>query len=402
MSFIKNLIRKNMEAHPSKGLFSGKILEQKGEMQIGPPPLLGLAYHPENIQEFEKIYKKSAVVNAAINNLVDMIVGVGYYTESDDLQAKEIVDSYAEEVNLDGFLRVVCRNMLVFGFAPVERWWNKTLNLKPLLPQTIYAQMDEKGNINGYKQKTWSGRYIDFQVDEIIWFSHTAYPGNPYGVGLIEPIYDLITYKGKILEDICKIVHRYASPLNIWVTRGDISGLKAAIEDREPDEDIFIGRASPEDIQIKTLEMDPRGKYTDYLEIINQEVYECLQAPLLTYLKNATEASARVQLDVIQRHVDGVQRYIKRVLEREIFKPVVEKSGKKEIPSIRWGKPSTGVENITIRDIAMLVQSYVLTSKQAIDLLRKMGLPIEEPQPQQQQSESVKEHAPTWLVKRLE
>ncbi|MEM0050711.1 MAG: hypothetical protein QW424_05320 [Candidatus Bathyarchaeia archaeon] len=379
-----------LEVYSGRGLFSGEILEQRGETLIGPPPPLGLARHPEHIQEFEKIYRKSAVVNAAINNLVDMIVGVGYYTESDDPRAKEIVDEYAEEVNLDGFLRVVCRNMLVFGFAPVERWWDDTLQLKPLPPQTVYVEMDERGNISGYKQRTWSGRYIDFQLDEIIWFSHTAHPGNPYGVGLIEPIYELITYKEKILEDICKIVHRYASPLNIWITRGDISGLKNAVESREPDEDIFIGRAAPEDIQIKTLEMDPRGKYTDYLEIINQEIYECLQAPLLTYLKNATEASARVQLEVIQRHVDGVQRYIKRVVEREIFKPVVERAGGKEVPKIRWGKPSTGIENITIRDIAMLVQTYVLTSKQAVDLLRKMGLPIEENPPQESQEKVVK------------
>lgn len=371
-----------LEARSARGLFSGRLIEHKGEAQIGSPPPLGLARHPEHIQEFEKIYRKSAVVNAAINNLVDMIVGIGYYTEAEDMKSKEIVDSYAEEANLDGVLRVICRNMLVFGFAPVERWWDSTLRLKPLPPQTVYAQIDEKGNVVAYKQKTWSGGFIGFQLDEIIWFSHTAYPGNPYGVGLVEPIYELINYKEKILEDICKIVHRYASPLNIWITRGPVDALKDAIVNRAPDEDIFIGRAAPEDVQVKTLEMDPRGRYTDYLEIINQEVYECLQAPLLTYLKNATEASARVQLEVIQRHVNGVQRYIKRIVEREIFKPLIEKAGGGEVPRVRWGRMSTGVENMTIRDIALLAQSYVLTSRQAVDLLRKMGLPIEEPRSQ--------------------
>ena len=378
---LKNLARKNtLEAYSGRGLFSGRLIERKGEVYIGPPPPLGLLHHPEHIQEFEKIYRRNAIINAAINNLVDMTVGVGYYTEADDIQAKEIVDSYAEEVNLDCFLRVVCRNMLIFGFAPVECWWkNNTLHLLPLPPERVYVKVDEKGYPIGYSQKSLLGHYIDFHLNEIIWFSHTAYPGNPYGVGLIEPIYKLITYKEKIIEDICKIVHRYASPLNIWITRGQIDALKEAIVNRAPDEDIFIGRAAPEDIQIKTLEMDPRGKYTDYIEIINQEVYECLQAPLLTYLKNATEASAKVQLEVIQRHVDGIQRYIKRVVEREIFKPLIEASGLKEVPRIRWGRPSTGIEKLTIHDIAMLVQTYVLTSKQAADLLRKMGLPIEEP-----------------------
>lgn len=381
MSFVKNLIRRGyiLEALSAKGLFSGRAIERKGELQAGPPPPLGLLRHPEHIQKFEEVYRRSAVVYAAINNLVDMIVGVGYYTEAEDPRAKEVVDTYAEDADLDSFLRVVCRNMLIFGFAPVERWWNETLHLKPLPPQTVYAQVDEKGNIVGYKQKTWSGRYIDFKPSEIIWFSHTASPGNPYGVSLIEPIYDLITYKDRILEDICKIVHRYASPLNIWITRGPVEALRETVINREPDEDIFIGRASPEDVQVKTLEVDPRGKYADYIEVINQEIYECLQAPLLAYLRNATEASARVQLEVIQRHVNGIQRYTKRVIEREIFKPLVEKAGVVEVPRVRWGHPSTGVENITIRDIATLVQSYVITSKQAVDILRKIGLPIEAP-----------------------
>lgn len=371
-----NIFRRSVDARPGRGLFS--VREKKGVVAAKPPWPGRRVPHPENLSKFEDVYRKSAVVNAAINNLVDMIVGVGYYTEADDERAKNLVDDYAELVNLDGVLRVVCRNMLVFGFAPVERWWNETLQLKPLPPQTVYVVMDEKGNIEKYQQKTWSGRWINFDLDEIVWFAHNAYPGNPYGIGLIEPIHTLVNYKNRILEDICKIVHRYASPLNIWITRADVSNLKEAVENREPDEDIFIGHAGREDVEIKTLEMDPRGRYVDYLEVINQEIYECLQAPLLTYLKNATEASARVQLEVIDRHVNGVQRYIKRVVEKEVFRPIVERAGLSEVPRIRWGRPSTGIENLAVRDIAQLVQAYVLTADQAVDLLRKMGLPIEE------------------------
>lgn len=367
-------LKKKLEAFAGRGLFQ----ERKGSTIVGPPLPQNILLHPENLDKFEDVYKNNAIVNAAINNLVDMTVGVGYYTEAEDEKAKQAVDEYAEKANLDGFLRVVCRNMLVFGYAPVERWWNDTLQLKPLPPQTVYVQLDRKGEIQAYKQKTWSGGWIDFSPDEIIWFSHMAWPGNPYGIGLIQPIYTLVKYKGEILVDICKIVHRYASPLNIWISRGNVKPVREAVEARQPDEDLFIGNISPEDIQIKTLEMDPRGKYTDYLEVINQEIYEALQAPLLAYLKNSTEASSKVQLEAIQRHVEGIQRYIKRVVEREIFKPIIEKSGLTEVPRLRWGVPSTGVEKLTIKDVAALVQAYVIDGKQARDLLRKMGLPVEE------------------------
>lgn len=357
--------------------------------------------HPDNLSEFAKFYRENAVVYAAINSLANMIVGVGFFTEAEDQKAKELVDAYAETVGLDQILIQTCKSMLIYGYAPVERYWqNSLLMLKPLPPETVYVRMDRKGEVLGYRQKVF-GSTVDFALEEIVWFCHNIMPGMPYGVGLIQPIYTLLKYKSKILEDICKIVHRYASPLNIWVTRADVSSLKQAVENRQPDEDIFIGRAAPEDVNVKTLEMDPRGRYVDYLEIINQEIYEGLQAPLLTYLRNATEASARTQLESIQRTVDGIQRYIKRVVEKEVFSLVVEKKGLKEVPRIRWGKPTTGVENLTFRDVAMLVQAYVLTSRQAVDLLRKMGLPIEGSEPESVKTEENVKPERRWRVEVL-
>jgi hypothetical protein len=357
----------------------GPLAERKGVVRVGPPPFEGVAPHPENIEKYERLYRESSLVNSAVNSLTDMIVGAGYFTEADEEEeAKRLVDEYAEVVNLDGLLRRICQLMLIYGFAPVERWWaNGLLNLKPLPPRTVYIRLDEKGRLLGYRQRTWSGRSIDFNPEEIIWICHSELPGQPYGVSLIEPVINLIEYKQEILEDLCRIVHRYASPLNIWITRADISPIKSAVEQREPDEDIFIGRASKDDVEIKTLEMDPRGRYTDYLNVINEEIYEALKAPFLVHLRNATEASARVQLEVIQRHVEGIQRYLKRIIEGEIFRPMVEKHGLGEVPRLRWGRPSTGVENISVEDVARLVQAYVITSKQAVELLKKMGLPIE-------------------------
>ena len=372
MSWLKRLFEHHIQAEAG-----GPLTERRGTVRVGPPPLEGVAPHPENIEKYERLYRESALVNSAVNSLTDMIVGVGYFTEAEDENSKKLVDEHAEEINLDGILRKACQLMLIYGFAPVERWWaNGLLNLKPLPPRTVYIRLDEKGRLLGYRQRTWSGKPIDFQPEEVIWLCHNELPGQPYGVSLVEPVINLLEYKQEILEDLCRIVHRYASPLNIWITRSDISPVKSAVEQREPDEDIFIGRASPEDVEIKTLEMDPRGRYTDYLAIINEEIYEALKAPFLVHLRNATEASARVQLEVIQRHVDGIQRYMKRAVEREIFQPLVERRGLKEVPRLRWGRPSTGVENISVEDVAKLVQAYVLTANQAVDLLRKMGLPI--------------------------
>ncbi|MEM2177039.1 MAG: phage minor head protein [Archaeoglobaceae archaeon] len=356
------------------------LVEKKGVVITGPPPVLGRLRHPPNIQFFEKIYAENGVVNAAINTLTELTVGVGFFTESSDEKAKKLVDEYAEKVNLDGLLRVICRNCFIFGFSPVERWWeNNILQLKPLPPQTVYAIIDAKGNVKGYQQKTWSGEYIDFSIDEIIWFSPFAYPGNPYGIGKISPIYSLTFYRNEILQNFALIVKRHARPPAVWLMRADPENVKREAEKRSPDQDFFLGPIDPEkDLKIIFPEISARGQYENMFEALNQEIYEGLQAPLLTWLKNSTEASAKVQLEVIQRHVSGIQRYFKRIVEREIFTPLIRKAGLSETPRLRWGVPQTGVENLTIRDIAMLVQAYVITPKQAIALLRKIGLPIEE------------------------
>lgn len=355
------------------------IREKKGVLTTS-PPILGRILHPANLESFEKIYLENAVVNAAINMLTEMTVGVGYFTETKDEKAKNIVDEYAEEVNLDGLLRIICRNCLIYGYAPVERWWDETLRLKPLPPPSIYVIIDAKGNLKGYQQKTWSNNYIDFKPDEIIWFSPFAYPGNPYGVGKIGPIYTLAQYRKEILQNFALIIKRHARPPAVWLTRGDPTTLQKAAEARSPDQDFFIGPVADPDKDLKIIipDFDPRGKYSDLLEAINQEIYEGLQAPLLTWLKNSTEASAKIQLEAIQSYIAGVQRYFKRIIEREIFTPIIKKAGLTETPRLRWGIPPTGVEKLTIKDIAELVQASIITTKQGQALLRKIGLPIQE------------------------
>lgn len=359
----------------------GLLMEKKGATITGPPPALGRLKHPPNIHLFEKIYAENAVVNAAINTLTEMTVGIGYFTEANDGKAKRIVDEYAEKINLDSLLRTICKNCFIYGFSPIEKWWeNGILQLKPLPPHTVYVIIDAKGNMEGYQQKTWSGEYITFGINEIIWFSPFAYPGNPYGVGKIGPIYMLANYRNEILQNFALIVKRHARPPAIWLIRGDPAELKQQSETRSPDQDLFVGPVDPDkDLKIIYPEFGARGQYENMFEAVNQEIYEGLQAPLLTWLKNSTEASAKVQLEAIQRHVAGIQRYFKRMIEHEIFTPLIKKAGLSEVPRLRWGIPQTGIENLTIRDVATLVQANILTSKQAIDLLRKMGLPIEEP-----------------------
>jgi hypothetical protein len=83
-------------------------------------------------------------------------------------------------------------------------------------------------------------------------------------------------------------------------------------------------------------------------------------------------------LEVIDRHIEGIQQYVKRVVEREIFAPLLAAYGLSDVPSLEWGQPKTGLEELDLEGLARLVDVGALTPSQAQDLMRKMGLPLEE------------------------
>lgn len=341
--------------------------------------------YPANLDDYDKFYMENSEVNSAINVKSDMTVGIGYFTESENKLAKELVDEYAELVGLDQILLRVVKYMLIYGFCPVERFFKPgrpakqediKLYLKILLPKTVKIQRDEKGKVLGYKQVA-NGKTVYFKPSEIIWFVNNEIT-SPYGTSLIQPIMNLLKAKEKINEDMPKIIHRYASPLTVWESNQTIEPLKQAVTTRQADEDIFLGNVPPGTVRFQNLEIDPRGRFDNYLRIIDESILECLQAPILRYLRNATEASATKMLEVIDRHIEGIQRYIKRMVEGEIFAPLLLVQGIEDVPRLRWGLPRTGLENIKLTDIALLVEKGVITSKQGVDLLRKLGVPFEE------------------------
>ena len=276
------------------------------------------APYPANLADYEKFYKGDSEVHAAVNVLADMSVGVGYFTECENDRAKEIVDKFAADVGLDQILLNVVKSKLIYGFCPVERYLVKgppkgVLRLKILPSRTVKVKRDRKGKILGYKQ-TLNGHSVNFRVKELVWFVYNQVGTGPYGTSIIAPILSLVKAKKQTHIDMPKIIHRYSSPLTVWETAGDINALKDAVTSREANEDIFLGHVGKDDVRFKTVELDPRGRFMEYINDVNQSILEGLQAPLLHYLRNATEASATKMLEVIDRHVQGIQQYVKRVV----------------------------------------------------------------------------------------
>ena len=320
--------RVKMEAEHA---FSGRRDEKRGVIYDTFQLRDGLLAHPPNLDSCVKYYNEDPEVHAAIGVLADMSVGGGFFTECDDEDAKTIIDEWCQAVGLDEILHQVVRTMLVYGFCPVERWvksdWtHKTgnLQLKLLPPKTVRIKINKKGEVQGYRQHLGLGeKDEDFKPTDVIWFAWDQLGASPYGCSKIAPLLSLLAAKAQINVDMPKIIHRYAAPLTIWKAKQSIAGLKKAVSEREPDEDVFLGNIEPTDVEHTTIEVDARARFTEYIQMVNDQILEGLEAPLLHYLRNATEASATKMLDVIERHIQGIQRYVKRIVERQMFEIVL-------------------------------------------------------------------------------
>jgi hypothetical protein len=88
-------------------------------------------------------------------------------------------------------------------------------------------------------------------------------------------------------------------------------------------------------------------------------------------------------LETVDRDVRAMQRYIKRKVEGEIFQPLLEGEGIRDVRvKLYWGMQKTGYEDLDLEKIFALVDSGYLTRDQAIEILRKIGIPIPEERPE--------------------
>ncbi|MEM2293175.1 MAG: phage portal protein, partial [Nitrososphaerota archaeon] len=335
MSFIRRLFE------------NFRVKEQKGIVVA--PSIWKYTGEPRSVslEEFEHFYKSDAEVRSAIDTLAEMVAGVGYYTTAESSRAKNLVDEFAEKVNLDALLVDVVRNMLLFGDAYVERIFNKKqlVDLLLLPSKTVKVVRDEHGKIEKYIQST-VGHRVEFKPEEIIQFSYLKIGNSAYGVSLLEPILPALRQKEKSIEAMGRILERYASPRVIWKvpTPRDAQILANALSSLEPGQDPIISG----EVEFQPLTIDPRVNFQFFYEYLDKQIFEALKAPSLSWFRNATEASAKVMLDIVERHIAGIQRYVKRKVEAEIFKPLVEAHGLREVPRLNWGIPATKLDEIGI------------------------------------------------------
>lgn len=376
------------------------------------------------LMDFEDLYQTDGLINAAVEMMVAHTTGVGFYTtmevdEGEDAsdqqnKAKDLVDEFCQDVALDEMNQKIFRDMCVYGNAWVEKITPRVLGNVKILPSdrmkldyVVNKDGTITGKLKGYKQIKSNKPIEDaipFNLDEIIHYALNPLSSSRLGQSIIKPVYSLVSNLNDFDNTMLKIAKRYAAPKIVWpLPKGAPSELKKFqdyIAKMHPDQDMVVQGWDFKDNKPLALEIDPRGRFENYIDLSQQKVMTGLQTPLLQYLRNATEASANVMMDFFQNKTEMSQRYLKRKQENEIFANIIradsqftrelretlkikklteqELSKSNMIPRLNWGFEKTGVEDIQLSDIALLARFNAVTPFQARELLRKIGVPVEE------------------------
>ncbi len=304
-----------------------------------------------------KLYYRDPTCKSSVDLLAASTVGMGFYTTADKKydkasQAKEVVDRFCEDVNLDSLLNDMAKPLIGCG----NDFW---LKLNPdKLTDTLRMPIDAVQRIGlssvpdlkipykvtGYQLlSTYGGdTRAELKPEAVIHWRLNGDVPSGFGVGLLQVLLHSLTIdtdkrpsyawmKAKIEKILPNIFTKYAGPDVVVQLEGQkedtIKKYEAAIKNRpEEGQWLFSGAKS---VGVYPVTIDPRARFEYYIDHMVNQFYLGCETPLprLFSTPGFTEASARAALDLQDMLIKPVQRYIKRQVEKEIFAFIVAQNG---------------------------------------------------------------------------
>lgn len=344
------------------------------------------------------IYLRDPAARAAVDFLADQTVGTGFYTTAEDATAKAVVDEFNEAVNLDDMLLRTCHEIVAFGNCFWEKIEPGYLENLEILPITSVDRIlrDQYGEVQGFRQTVrYGGNILD--AERIIHFCWNPVDGEAYGTGILRSLSEVMSLSDNSTESrpsfvdmkaclekgMIEIMRKYAGPTELWKFPGvpdDKASEYASLLKSMPREGGRFVVNMPAEVEV--IAVDPRSRFDAYVEHIWNQYILGLQTPLPKVFTTPgfTEASAKAAIEVAERKVMALQRFIKRVVEREVFVPIVRQVGfepKKVQVRLNWGIPKTS--EMRIEDLLKAFEDEAIRRDELRKMLIKQGWELSEP-----------------------
>jgi len=237
-----------------------------------------------------QLYERDPTCKASVDLLAAATVGMGFYTTVNEEyeKAKEVVDKFNEDVNLDGLLNDMARVLIACG----NDFWLKITpeNLKELhrLPidavekiERSYVQEDFKVpyKVESYKLKNAYGGE-SLKPEALIHWRINCVGQSAFGIGILQVLLHTLTVnsdkrpsyawmKSKLEKVMPKIFEKYAGP-DVLAHLPNASGetirkFEKAIKER-PEEGSWLFYTGKQEANVFPVTIDPRSRFEYYIE----------------------------------------------------------------------------------------------------------------------------------------
>lgn len=389
------------------------------------PHKLGIGASPKPVS-FEKqidAYWRDVALRDFVDVLAMQTVGMGFYTTcaSEDEypgaeEAKKIVDEFNQKTNIDALLQVTTREIVGTGngiwqlFMPdkVTRVmrvpivsFDKVITNEYLGFEETEFTKNKKLKL-GYKQTaTFGGKFIPHE--NLLHFRWNPIDDSGWGCGVIRVLmaeyswreYDestskyvtrtrpsFLEMKAKLDLDLVEIFEKFAGPIEAWIAEN--KKLAEALESELLNTPKHGGRViTSGKVDIKSPPMEPRARFGAFVDYLWNQF--CLGGmtplPKLFTTPGFTEASANSAIEIADRLIMPIQRFIKRDLEM-LWRKVITSANPtldpvKAAVRLNWGAPET--PELEIADVLRAFELRAIRRDEVRKNLIKAGFELSEP-----------------------
>jgi hypothetical protein len=358
-----------------------------------------------------KLYERDPACKASVDLLAASTVGMGYYTTANQRyehvgEAKQAVDKFNEDVNLDALLCNMARVLIACG----NDFWLKItperLTELHRLPIDSIERIGQSYLQHGtskipYKTENFRLRQIyggeSLKPEALIHWRINHVGDSGFGTGVLQVLLHSLTFqsdrrpayawmKAKIERMMPKIFEKYAGPdvlaLLEKADEATIQKFERAIKNRS-EEGAWLFYSGKGDI--KPIALDPRARFEYYVDHIINQFYLGCETPLprLFSTPGFTEASAKAALDLQNMLIKPIQRYVKRQVERQIFNVVLAQAGFNHVEAqirLNWG--SEKMPEIVTADMLKAAELGMIRQEEFRKNAVKFGWELWEKQPE--------------------
>jgi len=356
------------------------------------PTKLGQGSKPKPVSFKEQVnaYFKDVALRDFVDVLSMQAVGMGFYTscaptEGKDAypgakEAKDIVDEFNQKNNIDAILQVTAREIVGAGNGiwqqfepdkvnrvmrvPIETFEKVITNEYLGFEETEYTK--SKKLKMGYQQtSTYGGKLIP--PENLLHFRWNPFDASGWGSGVIRVLMEKYSWqeyneytkkyetrtrpsfleiKAKLDLDLIEIFEKFAGPIEAWIAEN--KPLAKSIEAELQAAPKYGGRivTGGGKVDIKSPPMEPRARFESFVDYLWNQFCLGGQTPLpkLFTTPGFTEASATAAIDIADRLIYPIQRFIKRDVEMLWRKVIVSEDSSldpvKAAVRLNWGPPA--------------------------------------------------------------